>query len=604
MEGMRTTAPGPAAEGARRQSPARHAPGPVQSVTHAQPALVIGKVDDPLEHEADRLAALVMRMPARDAPIVAAPLQVSRKCAACEEEEEALQRKPQDSSNARALQASDAVYDTLRAPGHPLDAPTRAFFEPRFGHDFSRVRVHSDSRANESSRAVDALAYTVGNHIVLGEGQRGNRALLAHELVHVMQQTGGRPVLRRFRRCRHLLDAPAERNEMQESEVRNSIADEVASLGPVEREFSVLGGSAAPLRTEHNPRRGKGDVIDPQIIGADIYGRADIVMLAGNALEGIEVKRATWSDAVFAERQLLTYVFEGGRSIGEVNRIWKGRGHPGDRITSVRAMPMSRLPLAPTRTIKDRQVALAWCRDGVIMFKSVNEEAQDVLLCGVSDQGRIDAFLNRAMDPAQAAVERYIQQEIEAPVIRKLGSLSLRDILRRALASPQVRRVLPLGNVPGGDEVLVQLLVEKLEPFEGEIRMVVDSFVHRVITELRKRVQMQIRNLLQDSMAALCVKATQMTLAELQKEFEKRMRQLTIQLVPVVIEAVATEIISELLVEAAKALAAAVAIVIAAIVLWEVAAALAAIEGIGALLAGLGAAIARLLAAAAPLFAW
>jgi hypothetical protein len=85
------------------------------------------------------------------------------------------------------------VQEVLRSPGQPLDAHTRAFMEPRFGHDFSRVRVHTDARAAESAWAVDALAYTVGRNVVFGAGQyvpasSAGQQLLAHELTHVVQQ--------------------------------------------------------------------------------------------------------------------------------------------------------------------------------------------------------------------------------------------------------------------------------------------------------------------------------------------------------------------------------------------------------------------------------
>ncbi len=85
------------------------------------------------------------------------------------------------------------VHDVVGSPGRALDAQTRAFMEPRFGHDFSRVRVHTDARAAESARSVSALAYTVGRDVVFGAGQyapttaRG-LGLLAHELAHVVQQ--------------------------------------------------------------------------------------------------------------------------------------------------------------------------------------------------------------------------------------------------------------------------------------------------------------------------------------------------------------------------------------------------------------------------------
>ncbi len=87
------------------------------------------------------------------------------------------------------------VHDVLRSSGQPLDATTRAFMEPRFGHDFSEVRVHTDAHAAASARAVDALAYTVGNDVAFAQGQyaantTAGRRLIAHELTHVAQQSG------------------------------------------------------------------------------------------------------------------------------------------------------------------------------------------------------------------------------------------------------------------------------------------------------------------------------------------------------------------------------------------------------------------------------
>jgi hypothetical protein len=85
------------------------------------------------------------------------------------------------------------VHEVLRSPGQPLGAATRAFMEPRFGQDFSAVRVHTDAQAAESTQAVNALAYTVGTQLVFGRGQYApetskGRQTLAHELTHVIQQ--------------------------------------------------------------------------------------------------------------------------------------------------------------------------------------------------------------------------------------------------------------------------------------------------------------------------------------------------------------------------------------------------------------------------------
>jgi hypothetical protein len=86
------------------------------------------------------------------------------------------------------------VHEVLRSPSQPLDPVTRAFMESRFGHDFSRVRIHTDARATESARAVSALAYTVGRDVVFdarqyAPGTKARRQLLAHELTHVLQQS-------------------------------------------------------------------------------------------------------------------------------------------------------------------------------------------------------------------------------------------------------------------------------------------------------------------------------------------------------------------------------------------------------------------------------
>jgi hypothetical protein len=89
---------------------------------------------------------------------------------------------------------TSTVSDALNSPGQPLDQATRAFAESRFGHDFSKVRVHVDSTAAESARSINASAYTIGEDIVFGPGKydpqtHDGKKRLAHELTHVVQQT-------------------------------------------------------------------------------------------------------------------------------------------------------------------------------------------------------------------------------------------------------------------------------------------------------------------------------------------------------------------------------------------------------------------------------
>jgi hypothetical protein len=110
-------------------------------------------------------------------------------------------RKPRElrrhaTGGARRLGAAPPIVDAvLRSPGQPLDGSARSAMGPRFGHDFSNVRIHADSAADESARAVNARAYTVGRDIVFGSGEYAphtpaGRRLLAHELTHVVQQKG------------------------------------------------------------------------------------------------------------------------------------------------------------------------------------------------------------------------------------------------------------------------------------------------------------------------------------------------------------------------------------------------------------------------------
>lgn len=90
------------------------------------------------------------------------------------------------------MPASPIVRKVVRSHGQPLDAATRAFMEPRFGWDFSRVRVHCDEAAAQSAEHLNADAYTVANSVVFGPGRfspgtHEGRRLIAHELTHVLQ---------------------------------------------------------------------------------------------------------------------------------------------------------------------------------------------------------------------------------------------------------------------------------------------------------------------------------------------------------------------------------------------------------------------------------
>lgn len=164
-----------------------------------------------------------------------------------------LRRRTAGRSEAEPSAVPPVVHDVLRSPGRPLDAETRAFMEPRLGHDFSKVRVHTDARAAESARAVNALAYTVGRNVVFGPGQhspgtREGKFLMAHELSHVLQQSGAAAPtpLDRIR-----IGHPHTMHEREANRMANSV-----TFGPRERQATpAFGGPGVQLQ-----RAGFGEV--------------------------------------------------------------------------------------------------------------------------------------------------------------------------------------------------------------------------------------------------------------------------------------------------------------------------------------------------------
>jgi hypothetical protein len=182
------------------------------------------------------------------------------------------------------------VYEVLGSSGQPLEGSVRAFMESRFGHNFSRVRVHADMKANESARAVDALAYTVGNNIVFGSGQYdpqtpAGRRLLAHELAHTLQQD-------RMPAADQLEVAPAD-------DPLEQAADEIAARAITARLGSP--SEAGRPQTGTAKRVHRQTVPEPQPVGETMPKAPEAEPLAGGdagaAPEVCDPNRAlTWAD--------------------------------------------------------------------------------------------------------------------------------------------------------------------------------------------------------------------------------------------------------------------------------------------------------------------
>jgi hypothetical protein len=172
------------------EAPVSPSPLPQQLPITLQPKLLVGTVDDPLEQEADRIAGQVVRSLASTA---ATPPKFSVTPSGS-----AVRGRPLANKSDEPYLAAETpalVSEALAKSGRPLDGESREAFGSRFSCDFSAVRLHTDAAAANSARALNASAYTVGDSIVFGEGQFNQRSpagrrLLAHELVHVRQQTG------------------------------------------------------------------------------------------------------------------------------------------------------------------------------------------------------------------------------------------------------------------------------------------------------------------------------------------------------------------------------------------------------------------------------
>lgn len=192
-----------------------------------QAKLAVGATNDKYEREADTIADRVMGMPEtghahpRQAVSRIENSTVQRMCSKCqnaleEEKKYYIQRKPcqssaepcapqsdidipvlfkkhDNSSSAESSNNSHEGINALRGGGRPLNTHERRFFEPRFNHDFSHVRLHDNPAAAQAASSINARAFTIGRHIAFGKGEyrsgeASSKHLLAHELTHVLQQ--------------------------------------------------------------------------------------------------------------------------------------------------------------------------------------------------------------------------------------------------------------------------------------------------------------------------------------------------------------------------------------------------------------------------------
>ena len=263
-----------------------------------QAKLAVSQPGDPEEQEADAMAGRIMRSHA-------GAEATGSSCSCGDDEEETcdecrqkapVSRKVTGGGGSAAAGSHKGVGAILRTPGQRLDGPTRAFFEPRFGRDFSGVRVHTDVAAAASARAIRAHAYAAGEHLVFDTGEfapetETGRRLLAHELTHVAQQDGGcttlyrdlDPKLNRSMTpayAQGLSDSELDRQESEltarlrdlDSEAEEDFLDNPNGGGKGDPEWDAVAENLKVLRDEKDRRSRRGSIrMQVQVLSPEQY---------------------------------------------------------------------------------------------------------------------------------------------------------------------------------------------------------------------------------------------------------------------------------------------------------------------------------------------
>lgn len=164
-----------------------------------KPTPQIGKRGNAFEREAENIAYAVVRGDSANAGWSISKMGVYPAAHPMTETDpkhrgETVERQAQPPPKIGQTEAPVAFNRVQHAAGRPLGETERTFMEARIDRDFNQVRIHTDAEAAESAVAINARAYTHGNHIVFAPGQyhpetATGRYLLAHELVHVAQQS-------------------------------------------------------------------------------------------------------------------------------------------------------------------------------------------------------------------------------------------------------------------------------------------------------------------------------------------------------------------------------------------------------------------------------
>jgi hypothetical protein len=205
--------------------------------TNMQAKLRVSHPGDEYEQEADRMANQVMQM---QEPFLDEQVSLKR-----------LKTEGEQSGGAGRTEVPSRVNEVPHSAGLPMDAGTWEFMEPRFGRDFSRVRIHTKNQSSETAHHLNTRAFTIGQDIYFKKGEynpkhTAGRKFIAHELTHVLQN---RNIISRYHvTYRRALLEP----DLSTSEVHTRSAIQTHGRYTIINHFPLLGPDVFRFRFRFN----------------------------------------------------------------------------------------------------------------------------------------------------------------------------------------------------------------------------------------------------------------------------------------------------------------------------------------------------------------
>jgi hypothetical protein len=386
-----------------------------------------------MELEADRVADQVMAyQPAHSFSNVSTPK---------------IQRRAEHSSE-KTGEVPASVERVLASSGSPLPITVRKDMEQRFGQDFSQVRIHTGPSAEQSAHDINANAYAVGNNIVFGSGsfapesQQGKH-LLAHELTHVVQQSGNKQpfIQRSLAGCRDLITNDSGVSLVSGSIVHRIIGSHFQRTVSGARNVVIPGASAGPLRSQ-GICGGDDNVINPQMVGGMSGGGIpDLARITPNGiLQVAEIKPASIPCLIDGEEQELRYIDQ-GNARDDTQAAW--RSSLGVTVVS----PMLESAYSPPNFIISipgvarAELKTAWCGPGLMAY-SVSLSGQPVPIR--VPQSRRNEERQRLRDGSRGAVPAMVAAGAAAVTV-VAGRALWRHFWRAVIERFAIRGAVALG---------------------------------------------------------------------------------------------------------------------------------------------------------------